>query len=247
MCPRPGETAAGTALSYRIASQSSSSGLGMKDMADAHIPPPPANRILSVGKERHVSISSGSSCTVESHNEISVFDESLVEFLGGAIEQVAKTGDAQSSKYILEKDVFIGVQKIPDISIRAYLKRMLKYIDGPELGSESWEQLSLGARSLIFALIYIDRIAQKTNLVINSYRIHRLIAAGMLVALKMNEDDALNMSYFSLLAGIPVNQLNQLEKTFLSKIGFDTFVSEVEFKSRVTVFKLLAARRSRLD
>jgi len=197
-------------------------------------------------QQRHTSMSSSSSSTTTTGagSEVSEFDEDLVDFLGRAIEAVAKDGDSKSKGHVKDDDVFVGLQRVPQISIRAYLKRMLKYIDGPGLGSNSWESLSLGARSVVFALIYIDRIVAKTKLQVNSFRMHRLIATGMLVALKMNEDDVLDMNYFSLLAGIPIGQLSTLEKVFLTKIEYDTFVTEAEFSSRVRMFERLSQRKS---
>ena len=213
----------------------------LKDIESAQ--PTELNKI---DEQRHTSVStsSGSTATTGAGSDISEFDEDLVDYLGRAIEAVAKDGDMKSKGVGKEEDVFVGVQKLPQITIRAYLKRMLKYIDGPGLGSNSWDALSLGARSVVFALIYIDRIVEKTKLHVNSFRIHRLIATGMLVALKMNEDDVLDMNYFSLLAGIPLGQLNALEKVFLSKIEFATFVSEAEFNSRVRMFERLSRRKS---
>lgn len=183
-----------------------------------------------------------SSSTVISGSELSNHEEMIVERIGRALEAVAKLGDDKSK--LTQNDVYVnGSGKVPSISIRSYLRRMLKYIDGGS-GSTSWTSLSAGARALIFAIIYIDRLVIKTGLVVNSLKIHRLIAAGVLVALKMHEDAVVDMGFFSSLAGIPFKEMKTLEHKTLELLKWDLVVSEADFKIRVTNFQRLTGKKS---
>ena len=190
-------------------------------------------------------VPSSSPVKASTENDFARFDEKLVEFLGKALEQVAEDGDDvddhESKKGKTAGDVFVGAQsKVPHIGLRAYLKRMVKYMSETDCANSSWKSLSLGARSLICSIIYLDRIVSKSGMRVTSRRIHRFIVTGMLVSLKMNEDDVVDMGYFSMLAGIPVSQLHKLESAFLAKLDFDAFVSPDEFKERVRRFKAKA-------
>jgi len=185
---------------------------------------------------------SSSSTVISSLPDLSQHDELIVEKLGKALDAVAKQGDMVRNS-AASRDCFEnGSGNAPSISVKSYLKRMLKYIDGG-LGSSSWSSLSPGARALISCIIYIDRIVSKTGMTVNSQRVHRLIAVGILVALKMNEDAYVDMTFFSSLAGIPSLELKVLERKFLEMLDWDAFVSGTDFKVRLATFQRLTRKQ----
>ena len=187
--------------------------------------------------QRTISSLSGSS-------ESFSLDELVADRIGKAIESIARDGDLESMRQASTNvgKAFEG-GSAPSISIRSYVRRIFRYVDGGS-GSSDWDQLSAGTRALLIALIYIDRITQKTDLVINSLRVHRIIAVGILCALKMQEDAIVDMKFFASVAGITFEEMKSLEHSFMRLIDWDTVVSEGEFKSRVALWKRLTEPRS---
>ena len=106
---------------------------------------------------------------------------------------------------------------MPKISIYDYLLRIQKYSNAEN-------------NTIILAIIYIDRICNKTGLILNKYNIHRILISAILVAIKYNEDQIYDNVYFSKVAGVPVSELNYLERKFLEIINYDLFVSDELFK-----------------
>jgi hypothetical protein len=201
----------------------------------------PASSLSSTTTDTTASVaSSESSCTLGSATELSQLDEVLVEKLGGAMAAIAMQGDISA----VEISCFEGSSgKAPAISLRSYLHRMLKYIDGAS-GSSSWTMLSAGARALICAIIYIDRLTATTGIIVNSSRIHRLLATGILVALKMNEDAIVDMNFFASLAGVEFREMKKLESEFLRLLKWDTLISETDFQNRIASFERFTSAKS---
>ena len=67
-------------------------------------------------------------------------------------------------------------------------------------------------------------------MILNKYNIHRILISSILVAIKYNEDQIYDNVYFSKVAGVPVSELNYLERKFLEIINYDLFVSDELFK-----------------
>ena len=190
----------------------------------------------------------GSSCsTSTSASSLSTadltFDESFTRVVGDAIDAVARAGDTHFASFAhSSRDLFkSSTSRTPKIAMRDYLHRLLKYIDGKEQ-SNSWSELSPGARALIAALLYIDRISRRIP--VDSQRIHRMIATGILVALKFNEDAMVDMHFFANLSGIRFSQLRELEAFFLEVLDWDVTVSSSEFKSRIAMFEKFTTGRN---
>jgi hypothetical protein len=200
-------------------------------------------------KSRGSTSSSDSSCSVVSDSEalLSSLDEIIVDRLGRAVEVIARQGDLRTSSAtnsVVAGKRFVGPSgRIPSMSVSAYLRRMLKYIDQGQ-GSSSWTSLSTGVKALISAIVYIDRIATHAELEINSFRIHRLLACGILVALKMNEDALINTGMFAMLAGVTSTEMKKLESEFVSLLKWDLVISEADFSARVKSFERLCASNS---
>jgi Cyclin len=165
---------------------------------------------------------------------LSCIDETLVDKLGKCMEKIARNGDLYFKQALKDTGrVFEGVSgNTPNISLRSYLHRMLRYIDTGS-GSPDWESLSPGVRALISGIVFIDRLVQKNGIVVTSSRIHRLIAISILVALKMNEDAIVDMKFFAALAGISFSELKSLEAEFLTMLDWDLVISENEFRAHI--------------
>ena len=68
--------------------------------------------------------------------------------------------------------IFI-LKKIPSITIKDYLLRLLKYS-------------KFSTSTLIFILIYIDRLCQKYKFKINYFNIYKFILTSMVIVIKYN-------------------------------------------------------------
>ena len=104
-------------------------------------------------------------------------------------------------------------KKIPSVSIKSYLERLAKYS-------------KIENNTLLLILIYIDRICEINKIRLNYFIIHKMILAGMLVAIKYNEDDYFSNSFYAKVGGVSIRELNHLEYEFLSLIDFDLYVDD---------------------
>ena len=107
-------------------------------------------------------------------------------------------------------------RKIPKISIKDFLDRLLKY-------GKTFNEIAI----IIF--IYIDKICNKHKINLNYYNIHKLILAAFIVAIKFHEDENYSMSYYAKLGGISTKEAIKLEYEFTSLIDFKLFVEQKEY------------------
>ncbi|ORZ00563.1 cyclin-domain-containing protein, partial [Syncephalastrum racemosum] len=108
-------------------------------------------------------------------------------------------------------------RSIPSIDIFSYLSRIFKYCP---CANECF--LSL--------LVYFDRMSKNAlaltgrPFTIDSYNIHRLIIAGVMVSSKFFSDVFYTNTRYAKVGGLPVSELNSLELEFLFLNGFNLSV-----------------------
>ncbi|KAK4514321.1 U1 snRNP protein [Mucor velutinosus] len=104
-------------------------------------------------------------------------------------------------------------RSLPSIDINAYLLRILKYCP---CANECF--LSL--------LVYFDRMSQNKldPLRIDSYNIHRLVIAGIMVSSKFFSDIFYTNTRYAKVGGLPVKELNVLELEFLRINNYSIFI-----------------------
>ncbi|KAI8062237.1 cyclin-domain-containing protein [Gongronella butleri] len=96
----------------------------------------------------------------------------------------------------------------PESEVQTYLLRIQKYCP-------------FSNEALLSLIIYFDRLALNgAQLRINSWNVHRLLIAGLMIATKFHTDIHLPNSRFAKIGGIPVRELNVLEVEFLKLIDF---------------------------
>ncbi|OBZ89745.1 PHO85 cyclin-7 [Choanephora cucurbitarum] len=106
---------------------------------------------------------------------------------------------------------------VPSIDIHSYLARILKYCP---CANECF--LSL--------LVYFDRMSKNSlaltgrPFTIDSFNIHRLIIAGVMVSSKFFSDVFYTNTRYAKVGGLPVSELNSLEIEFLKLNGFNLTV-----------------------
>jgi hypothetical protein len=194
-----------------------------------------------------VSTSSASSSTKsQGMDSLSLLDDAISDTLGKALDSLVISADKAIPKSDSEASLFDNQGGIaPNISIRAYIRRILRYVEGAGDGSGSWDTLSAGTCALFSALIYLDRISAKGAVTLNSLNVHRLLAVGMLVALKSHEDALVQMPFFAALAGISLKELLKLESAFITLTEWDLVIPAEEFNTRVSLWRKFVERKRR--
>ena len=84
--------------------------------------------------------------------------------------------------------------------------------------------------SLILSVIYIDRFCELNGYILSLKNIHRILLTACLLSIKFNEDINVNTKYYASVAGIPVQDLNNLEFYFIVKLQFSLFVDFDNYK-----------------
>ncbi|ORY93779.1 cyclin-domain-containing protein [Syncephalastrum racemosum] len=112
-------------------------------------------------------------------------------------------------------------RSIPSISIHAYLSRILKYCP-------------CANECFLALLVYFDRLSKsnygRQPLRIDSFNIHRLIIAGVMIASKLFSDVFFTNTRYAKVGGLPVAELNVLEVEFLSLNNYSLFVTMEELQ-----------------
>ena len=114
------------------------------------------------------------------------------------------------------------IKKLPKISLKDYIFRIDRYLD-PEIST------------FIISLIYIQRI-YLSGIFINEFNKFKLIIIAINLAKKFNEDANFNNKFTSIISGININKINELEEIFLLKINFHLWVNEDEFEKYCSEF-----------
>jgi Cyclin len=82
----------------------------------------------------------------------------------------------------------------------------------------------------ILALIYIDRLIQRNNMLLSELNVHRVVVTAVLLAAKFFDDAYYNNAYYAKVGGVLVSELNGLEVDFLFRINFSLHVPPEEFE-----------------
>ena len=116
-----------------------------------------------------------------------------------------------------QSKMIFSANSIPKISIYDYLIRIQTYS-------------YIEKNTLIIALIYIDRICDLGHITLTYYNIHRILFTSVIIAIKYNEDCFYDNKYYSEIAGVKLNELNNLENTFVQKCNFIFYISDDIFE-----------------
>lgn len=77
----------------------------------------------------------------------------------------------------------------------------------------------------ILALIYIDRLIQRSNFLLTELNVHRVVITSVLLAAKFFDDAYYNNAYYAKVGGVLVSEMNGLEVDFLFRINFSLHVA----------------------
>ena len=74
--------------------------------------------------------------------------------------------------------------------------------------------------TLIAMLIYIDRLCELNNFIINSYNVYKILFSSLIIAIKYNEDEYYDNKFYAKVGGLTLKEMNNLEINYLSLIDF---------------------------
>lgn len=137
---------------------------------------------------------------------------SFTKIISIILTDICEEGKSNLDTKVLLLKPFVS-KKIPTISIKDYIERLLKY-------SKTFNEI------IIIVLIYLDTICAKHKLNLNYYNIHKFIFAAFISAIKFHEDNYYSINYYAKLGGISKKEANNLEYEFMSLIDFKLFVNQ---------------------
>ena len=116
-----------------------------------------------------------------------------------------------------QSKMVFSANSIPCISLEDYLIRIQAYSD-------------IEKNTFILALVVIDHICKKSNLVLTYYNIHRVLFGSILISIKYNEDTYYDNKFYAEIGGVTLKELKKMEYSILELSEFNVFVNNLEFE-----------------
>ena len=134
------------------------------------------------------------------------FRYTLINTLSVILSDICKENDI--NPIINNKNIspFL-TDSLQSITINDYLKRLVKYTQAE-------------SSTLIVMLIYIDRLCELNNFIVNSYNVYKILFSSLIMAIKYNEDEFYDNKFYAKVGGLSLNEMNNLEINYLSLIDF---------------------------
>ncbi|XP_021828406.1 cyclin-U4-1-like [Prunus avium] len=141
----------------------------------------------------------------------------MIDFMSSVLERVAKSNDLSRRFEPTQRLSVFHSLTTPTITIHSYLQRIFKYAD-------------CSPSCFVVAYVYLDRFTQTQPLLpIDSFNIHRLLIASVLVSAKFMDDIYYNNAYYARVGGISTAEMNLLEVDLLFGLGFQLNVTPATF------------------
>ena len=143
------------------------------------------------------------------------FRYTLINTLSVIFTDICKENDI--NPIINNKNISLFLtDSIQTITINDYLQRLVKYTQ-------------VESSTLIAMLIYIDRLCELNNFIINSYNVYKILFSSLIIAIKYNEDEYYDNKFYAKVGGLTLKEMNNLEINYLSLIDFKLYISEEFF------------------
>jgi hypothetical protein len=125
----------------------------------------------------------------------------------------------------------------PKISVTNYLQRMVYYLGGiaeneRRCGVDANVHSDLAIRYVLAAILYVDRIQSRTDMIVTLFNVHRLLITGIMIAAKVLDDFQPNQKYFADLGGVSTLELARLEAAFLQLCDYNVNVNPELFAAK---------------
>eukprot|EP01060_Flectonema_neradi_P016534 TRINITY_DN23160_c0_g1_i1.p1 TRINITY_DN23160_c0_g1~~TRINITY_DN23160_c0_g1_i1.p1 ORF type:complete len:169 (+),score=28.54 TRINITY_DN23160_c0_g1_i1:56-562(+) len=158
------------------------------------------------------------------------YSNEIVDVLVELIKDVSTEGVNYQKELESEPTVYDS-KEVVNVDLKPYLVRWLDLTRQDPL-------------SLIIAASYIDKFIAHTNTLITDYNKHRILLTSLVVAAKTTDDQPLTNSLFAKIGGVTVAELNRLERTFLTDIEWETYVSRGTFAKYYQFFSTFATKKT---
>ena len=150
-------------------------------------------------------------CSMNDFNPKSEYWKLLVQRLELIIENNSMFWVATNNDFNKLSSKFNSIM-IPRISIYSYLERIHDYSDCSD-------------SCYVIAAIYIDRVVSfNPSFIVNKRNVHKLLLASILIAVKYQDDAYENNESYSMIGGVSLNELNDLELTIIRVMNSNIFV-----------------------
>ena len=119
---------------------------------------------------------------------------------------------------------------VPGISLAKYVERFVQYTAAPK-------------EVVVAALAYLDRFAaaNRAGVVLAPTNVHRLLAVAFVVAAKFHCDQYNSNKYYARVAGLPLAELNALERAFLADVDYRLALTPDDYAAYAQPVEFLAA------
>ena len=144
------------------------------------------------------------------------------DFLQNSISKNSKNCDNPTSEeetiLTSEEEIIklFDVKELPKLNLQEYLTRVDYFLD-------------LEISTILIGAIFLERIFN-TGFVLTENNKYKLIITSIILAVKMNDEDAPSFDYMAKVGGVKVEELGLLEKKFYQKLNYKLFVEECEFE-----------------
>mmetsp|Transcript_18434 Transcript_18434/g.25524 ORF Transcript_18434/g.25524 Transcript_18434/m.25524 type:complete len:215 (-) Transcript_18434:83-727(-) len=147
------------------------------------------------------------------------FKQNSIHLLSTVLSRLIEIND-QAPESNLRTTRFHSVS-VPDIPLQKYLKRISRYTD-------------CNVETLVCAVMYLLRVSRRSEIMITSLSVHRLLITSIVIAMKYVEDECFTNRYMAKVGGVSLVELNRLEVSFLKKLDFSLHIAPENFEQFCT-------------
>jgi hypothetical protein len=134
----------------------------------------------------------------------------IIKSIAQNLKDIIKENIHNNQMKYVKHDIFY-ISRLPPISLEDYINRIFK-------------NTKMNISSLILSIIYIDRFCENNGYILSLKNIHRIFLTACRLSIKFNEDINVSTKYYSNVAGITVQDLNNLEIYLIVNLEFSLFV-----------------------
>lgn len=162
-------------------------------------------------KETNVSSSS------ESQIQISLpLKERIIKAITINLQELILENKQSNKEKFIQYDIFY-LSKIPLISLGDYIKRIVRYT-------------KMDISTLILSVIYIDQFCDTYKYVLSLHNIYRILLSACILSIKFNEDTCVKAKKYAEIAGVSVDDLNNLE--YFMFFSLDSLLVDYDYYSK---------------
>ena len=118
----------------------------------------------------------------------------IIKSIAQNLKDIIKENIHNNQMKYVKHDIFY-ISRLPPISLEDYINRIFK-------------NTKMNISSLILSIIYIDRFCENNGYILSLKNIHRIFLTACRLSIKFNEDINVSTKYYSNVAGITVQDLN---------------------------------------